>query len=143
MAEKKIFILDASVAVKWFTKEPLREEAIAIRRMFAEGTIELETPSLIFYEVLNALRYNPVLGINDVNLALKTLEDMQITIHDFAGQLAIKAVEIAYKYGVTIYDAAYVALAIIRDGTLYTADNEIVSKVQLENVKHLKELITP
>lgn len=142
MAEKKVFILDASVAVKWFTREPLREEAVTIRRMYSEGAIELEAPSLLFYEVINALRYNPTLGIKDVNTALRLLEDMQIIIHEFSGQLASKAIEIAYKYGITIYDATYVALALIRDATLYTADEEIVSKISQENIKHLKELKT-
>ena len=142
MAEKKIFVLDASVVVKWFTREPLREEAAAIRQMYLEGAIELEAPSLLFYEVINALRYNPVLGSEDVKKAAKLLEDMQITIHDFTEQLALKTIEIAYRYGITIYDAAYVALTMIRDAILYTADEEIVSKISKGNVKHLKEFRT-
>ena len=59
-----------------------------------------------------------------------------------SGKLALKTIEVAYKYGITIYDAAYAALAIIRDATLYTADEEIVSKISKGNVKHLKEFRT-
>ena len=59
-----------------------------------------------------------------------------------SGKLALKTIEIAYKYGITIYHAAYVALAMIRDAILYTADEETVSKISKGNVKHLKELRT-
>jgi len=68
MAPNKILILDASVAVKWFNPEPLRKESLTIRKMFLEGEVDLEAPSLLYYEVANALRYNPLFGIEDVTL---------------------------------------------------------------------------
>ena len=48
--------------------------------------------------------------------------------------------ELAQRFGITVYDAAYVALAAIRNATLYTADKEVVMKVSSENVKHLSEV---
>ena len=56
MAEEKILVLDASVAVKWFNPEPLRDKALEIRESFVEGKIQLEAPSLLPYELGNALR---------------------------------------------------------------------------------------
>ena len=39
MAEEKILVLDASVAVKWFNPEPLRDKALEIRESFVKGEI--------------------------------------------------------------------------------------------------------
>jgi len=140
MEEEKILVLDASVAVKWFNVEPLREKALIIRDRYVNGEIELIAPDLLYYEVANALRYNPRFGIEEVKSALKALEDLSIITYDFDGELREKAVELAYRFGITIYDAAYVALAVIRNAPLYTADKEVVVKAQLTNVKYLPEI---
>ena len=140
MEEETLLILDASVAVKWFTMEPLRDKALIIRNKYVNGELDLEAPSLLYYEVANALRYNPRFGIEEVRSAVRALEDLAITIYDFKGELASRAVELAYRFGITVYDAAYVALAAIRNATLYTADKEVVVKVSSENVKHLSEV---
>ena len=140
MEEETLLILDASVAVKWFTMEPLRDKALIIRNKYVNGELDLEAPSLLYYEVANALRYNPRFGIEEVRSAVRALEDLAITIYDFKGELASRAVELAYRFGITVYDAAYVALAAMRNATLYTADKEVVVKVSSENVKHLSEV---
>ena len=140
MEEETLLILDASVAVKWFTMEPLRDKALIIRNKYVNGELDLEAPSLLYYEVANALRYNPRFGIEEVRSAVRALEDLAITVYDFEGELASRAVELAYRFGITVYDAAYVALAAIRNATLYTADKEVVMKVSSENVKHLSEV---
>jgi len=140
MEEETLLILDASVAVKWFTMEPLRDKALIIRDKYVNGELDLEAPSLLYYEVANALRYNPRFGIEEVRSAVRALEDLAITIYDFKGELASRAVELAYRFGITVYDAAYVALAAIRNATLYTADKEVVMKASSENVKHLSEV---
>jgi len=140
MEEETLLILDASVAVKWFTMEPLRDKALIIRDKYVNGELDLEAPSLLYYEVANALRYNPRFGIEEVRSAVRALEDLAITIYDFKGELASRAVELAYRFGITVYDAAYVALAAMRNATLYTADKEVVVKVSSENVKHLSEV---
>ena len=140
MEEETLLILDASVAVKWFTIEPLRDKALIIRDKYVDGELDLEAPSLLYYEVANALRYNPRFGIEEVRSAVRALEDLAITIYDFKGELASRAVELAYRFGITVYDAAYVALAAMRNATLYTPDKEVVVKVSSENVKHLSEV---
>ena len=139
MAQKEILILDASVAVKWFNPEPLRKNALAIRENFRAGEIFLVAPALINYEVANALRYNPKFGIDEVKLALKAMEDLQLEIYQFSSQLADETVQAAFQFGITAYDATYVALALIRRGILYTADGDLVAKVSNDAVKHLSE----
>lgn len=140
MEEEKVLVLDASVAVKWFNVEPLRDKALIIRKKYVDGEIDLIAPTLLYYEVANALRYNPRFGIEEVKSALKTLEDLGIKIYDFRGELRENSIELAYRYGITVYDAAYIALAILQNATLYTADKEVVVKIPSPNVKHLSEV---
>jgi len=140
MEEEKVLVLDATVAVKWFTNEPLRNKALLIRDRYVKGLVDLIAPGLFFYEVANALRYNPRFGIEEVRSALKALEDLGISLYGFEGQLRDTSIELAYRFGITIYDAAYVALAMIRDAVLYTADKEVVVKTSSGNIKHLSEI---
>ncbi|MBU2559444.1 type II toxin-antitoxin system VapC family toxin, partial [archaeon] len=55
-------VVDASVVAKWFLEEVHSEMAEAIRKDYADGLLDLAAPSLLPYEVLNALRYNPDFG---------------------------------------------------------------------------------
>jgi len=44
------------------------------------------------------------------------------------------------RKGITIYDASYVALALIEEADLYTADEKLLMKTRdLRIVKHLKD----
>ncbi|MDJ0270471.1 MAG: type II toxin-antitoxin system VapC family toxin [Aigarchaeota archaeon] len=136
---EKALILDASIAVKWFTAEPLRDKALIIRDRYVRGE-DLQAPSLLYYEVANALRYNPRFGSADVRAAIRALEDPAIIVHEFKGSLASRAIELAYMYGIMVYDAAYVALAEMENATPYTADKEVVAKLMSENIRHLSEI---
>ncbi len=140
MEEEKVLVLDATVAVKWFTNEPLRDKALLIRDKYVKGLVDLIAPGLLFYEVANALRYNPRFGVEVVKSAIKALENLGISLYGFEGQLRDTSIELAYRFGITVYDAAYVALAVIQDAVLYTADKEVVAKTSLENIKHLSEM---
>lgn len=99
-------------------------------------------PNLLFYEVANVLKYNPRFGIEEVKSALTALEDLGIITYDFRGDLRDKSIELAYRFGVTVYDASYIALAVLQNATLYTADKEVLAKTTLANVKHISE-VTP
>ena len=46
---------------------------------------------------------------------------------------------LAERCQLTLYDAAYVALASLRGGVLYSADDELVRRASRENVLHLSE----
>lgn len=83
MEEEKVLVLDATVAVKWFTNEPLRDKALLIRDKYVKGLVDLIAPGLLFYEVANALRYNPRFGVEEVKNALKALEKLGISLYDF------------------------------------------------------------
>jgi len=137
--ERGKIVVDASVVVKWFVEEKYSKEALMIRDSFIEGLVDIVVPSLLYFEVLNALKYSGAFGEDELKKVARILEDYQFTLYELEGAYAEKAVEIAMRKGITIYDASYVALALIEGVDLYTADEKLLTKTQdLKITKHLK-----
>ena len=133
--EKKKKVIDASVVMKWFTKETNTDKAIAIKEEHVKGDILLISPDLIFIEVLNGLRYK-----NHSEQALisvsKELWNIELNIESFNETHLIKAIEIALKNNLTLYDALYVSIANFHGVPLITADKELY---KLPNVLPLEK----
>jgi len=121
-------VVDASVVVKWFTREEQRGEALSLRRSHVDGGLTLTAPTLLVYEVVNALRYNPSLTAEDQERAAAALFLMGIEFEPPTPGGMAGAVELADRYDITIYDAAYLSMAIQRDITLVTADVRLAEK---------------
>jgi predicted nucleic acid-binding protein len=139
MARTEKVVADASVVVKWYNLEAETEEALELRRDYAARRIELTAPYLLSYEVANALRYNPDFGAEDVRSAVKDLTDMQMTLKLLDEQQVHTAIEVAFKYGITFYDATYFALAKEEDIKFYTADDRLIAKVPDQAIRHIRE----
>lgn len=138
MAGTAKIIVDASVALKWFLEEEWTREALALRDDLVDLVIPV-VPSLFFYEVTNVLRYKEEFGIEDVTRVLESLLSFQFSINYFSGEFAFKSVEFAYKFGITIYDASYLALGDIMDAPLITADQKLLNKARGRAVVHLRD----
>jgi len=123
--EKKALVPDTSVIVKWFTKEEDRDKAIKIREKFVNGEIEIAAPDLIIYELSNALRFNPAFNQEDVKEAIQSILDLDFEIITPLQTTTDKAIELAFEYNITIYDAFYVALADELDYAIITADKKL------------------
>ncbi|MEM2910136.1 MAG: type II toxin-antitoxin system VapC family toxin [Nitrososphaerota archaeon] len=139
MAQVEKIVLDASVVVKWFSKEEYSNQARAIKSRYEAGEVDIVAPHLLIYEVVNALRYNPAFGSNELRRAVRDLEDMQLTLYPLEADLAELTVEQAYRFGLSIYDSAYVALALRLNSKYYTADAEVVQKTSSPLIKHIGE----
>jgi predicted nucleic acid-binding protein len=61
-----MYVLDASVVIKWFSEEEYTDIAVKLRDDFFKGYNELVVLDLLLYEVSNALRYNPNFDETDV-----------------------------------------------------------------------------
>ncbi len=133
-------VVDASVAVKWFVEEEYSEESLKLLEAYKEGIVDLIAPSLLPFEVLNALKYSGAFGEDELKEIAEVLEMLQITLYELEGEYAKKTIEIAMRKGVTIYDASYVALAELEGATLYAADEKLLRKVKgLERARHVKD----
>lgn len=132
-------VLDASVAVKWFTRETGHTQAVALREAHIQQKTTLIAPDLLTYEIANALRYNPNLNPSDTQQAVKAINMLGVALYPPTENLISKAIDIAYKHSITIYDASYIALAEELDTQLVTADNKLASKLDSNRIISLTE----
>jgi predicted nucleic acid-binding protein len=62
VAGEALVVVDASVVVKWFVEEEHTNAALQLRNDYVDRTVDIASPDLLPYEVLNVLRCNPSLG---------------------------------------------------------------------------------
>ena len=133
-------VVDASVVAKWFLQEENTLSARRLREDFLEGSLRLRVPSLLPFEVLNALKYNPNFPSRRLLAASRALDAAGLLTVPLFGGYAERTVAIASRFDLTIYDAAYVALADIADCTLYTADEQLVEvPTNRPAISHIRE----
>jgi predicted nucleic acid-binding protein len=115
-----LFVVDASVAIKWFLPEIYSDAAL---RLLAHQHT-LHAPDLIFSEFGNVLwkrvRKNEI-SKNEANATLEGLVTLHLQMQP--SQLLIPlALEIACGENRTVYDNLYLAAAIALQSSLVTAD---------------------
>jgi predicted nucleic acid-binding protein len=137
---KKVVVTDASVILKWFVDEQHTKKALSLRQSYIDEKIDIACPSLLPYEVLNALRYNPEFGEEQAKTASKALANYQLWMYPVLGELGMLCIKNSYAYGMSLYDSAYVSLAEYLDGPLYTADEKILDKVaKSDRFRHISD----
>ncbi|MGI8745359.1 MAG: type II toxin-antitoxin system VapC family toxin [Bryobacteraceae bacterium] len=126
-----VYVLDASVAAKWFlsAEDTLTLEAQRLFDGYARGRIHLIVPDLFWPELGNvlckAVRGGRVSQASAI-LAIKSLRDSKIPTHSSAALLE-DAFEIAVTFQRSIYDCIYVALAINSNSPFVTADERLAN----------------
>jgi len=93
------------------------------------GVLEIYAPSLIIYEVANALRFHRIykLSKDDIVSAVRSLYRLGI-IKNLSYRGWLEAIEISLDKKISVYDAVYVALTKIINGTFVTCDEELKKK---------------
>jgi len=113
-------IIDASVGFKWLAEEEGSSLAVHLLEEHMQGQRHLIVPDLFFYELLNAVRFKPV-DENIIAHAIADIGSFQLTHVEVSFRLLDHAAKLALQYGLTIYDATYLALAEIKDCELITS----------------------
>lgn len=124
-------VVDVSVAAKWVLpqpNEPFANEAGLLLQAYIDGEIRVLVPDLFWAELGNVLwkwarvgRCSPPVA----TAAMKSMCERDFTIvPSFA--LIEQALDIAITFQQTMYDALYVALAVISKTHLVTADDKLV-----------------
>jgi predicted nucleic acid-binding protein len=105
-------VLDSSVVLKWFRKDEIwRASALQMRQAYLDGHMLIYVPDLLIYEIANVLRYKPDLTDQQAQEALDSLYDLNIKVIEISQEIIKGAVRLAYSYGITVYDAAFLVLA--------------------------------
>ena len=129
MSELERIVPDASVILKWVLDaedEPYLEEANEILEGWKTRTLEVLVPSLWIYEVGNILCLKRP---DDAEEILGALRDLDLPEAVASEELTVEAVATSVGYGVTFYDASYLAVARLNMATLVTADVRFVEKL--------------
>jgi predicted nucleic acid-binding protein len=130
VAGREEAVIDASVAVKWFSEEEGTQSALKLRREHIDGLKTLVAPDLLIYEVSNALRYKPGFNQERVGRAVADLMDIQVDLIAPSRELVELGSELAYRYDVTLYDSCYLALSDLMGIMTYTSDKRFYEKAR-------------
>ena len=126
------WVVDASVAVKPYLDEDLAEVAETLLQGARTGRAFLYVPDLFYTECANILwKHVRLLNILPPH-ARRSLENLT-SIRLFpvsAINFLHHALDLALEYGITAYDASYVALSEELKVPLVTADRKLIGKLQ-------------
>ncbi len=137
MAGEALVVADASVVVKWFVEEEHTDAALRLRDDYVDRTVDIASPSLLPYEVLNALRYSPGFGERQLKEIVEALDKYCLWLTPLEGDLACACVENSMRHGISVYDSAYISLGQIREIPVYTADRRLMNRVRDERIRHI------
>ena len=118
------FVLDSSVAIKWFVREADSDEALAVRDDFARGVHELLAPDVFPVEAAHAIsRAERQIRITQAEGA-DHFRDMLFLLPDLHPSLLLlpRAYELSSQARLGVYDCLYVALAERENCAVLTAD---------------------
>lgn len=121
-------VSDANVALKWFHAEGEEEveESRALLDAHRARTVALSVLDLTAYEVGNALmRGRAAVGADQVATVVEALGEVCPALRPEPPELR-RATELAAEHGLTLYDAAYAAVAERREATLATLDRALL-----------------
>lgn len=125
----KSYVIDASVAVKWYIPEPLSDAADKYLQLYKDKQAKLLAPDLLLVEVGSVLwkktRTNEITG-DDARAIMQAFMVHCPVSMVRSGELLPSAYDLAMAQGLTVYDSVYLALAIAAGAKLVTADSEIV-----------------
>lgn len=122
------FVVDASVAIKWYLPEPNSADADRL----LSGGFQLLAPDLLVPEVGNVLWKRVMrseITVQKAQLILRVLESLPMTLHP-ASVIAENAMTIACGLKRSFYDSLYLALALTTDYRLVTADRKLFDAVK-------------
>ncbi len=124
------YVVDASVAVKWFCDESQSETARGLLGHYRAGRCRLSVPGWLFFlEIGSALSKK---GFTEEAVAgvLENLWHYRMDSVEVKWDVLSKANAISFGYRTSIYDSAYVSLAENTGFPLVTADEELLRRMK-------------
>ena len=131
----KELLIDASVILKWYLPdEEFGEKALMILNQHVNEEIEILAPTILPYEVLNALIVAERMGRIDkevteksFNAFLKLDIGLLDPFRDYRNVLSL-----ARSFSKSVYDAAYLSLAMQKKTDFVTGDKRLYNSVNKE-----------
>ena len=125
----RLFVLDASVAGKWYLNdEDLVDQAEKLLKSFLQNEIELYAPILLKYEpaqlLYKAQRFSRKVKQENCEKAYKHFCSLPIIYHQFNDRIMREILSFAIKFNKSFYDCCYICLANALNCQWITDDRE-------------------
>ena len=127
------FVVDASVAVKWFIPEPDSDKAYILLNDFLLHGLALIAPDHLVSEVGNTLWKRSVLtkeiSAKEAGESYSDFLNLEIPL-EATSAIAEDALGLSLKERYPVYDTLYLALALRLGCKLITADKKFINKLR-------------
>lgn len=133
-----IWIIDASIAVRWFIEEEAHAHADDVLEKVIESPERFAVPELFAFEVFSVLHRIHPDGLEAFRKGIIPLLQGGIFRQPMTETLAVKANSFV-KLGLTGYDSCYAALARDLKGIWLTFDEQAHTLIQREKISCLLE----
>ena len=128
-----IWVIDASVAVRWFIQEEFHPNADNVLQTMIDEPERFAVPELFSFEVYSVLQRLHPEGLSAFTIGIMPLLQGGIFRQPMSEDLAVKADHFV-QLGLTGYDACYAALAHDLKGKWLTFDEKAHRLIMKENV---------
>jgi predicted nucleic acid-binding protein len=118
-------VLDASVAIALLRREPAAPALAEVLSSSACGAVQLLVPDAFWLEFVNVLVRRYGLSPIEVVEALREMDDLGIATVRIDRPLLLVTIDLQARFGLSAYDAGYLALAEIEDARLLTLDRQL------------------
>jgi predicted nucleic acid-binding protein len=127
--------VDASVALAWLLPGEATSEALALRqRAVEQAELSLLVPSLFWYEVGNVLWRAVRQGRIPEGMAMTGLRALRRFVIETRHIEVEACLQLALTYGLSVYDASYLVLAIGVGGPLWKLDHALAEAARARGV---------
>lgn len=132
-------LIDTSVIIKWYKTigEEKTREARKYLSDHLNGKRLLSLPELTVFELLNLAVLDKNLTQEEWDKIIEDFFNLSLRIISLDNELAKETYHLGKKYGITAYDASYVACAKVLGINFLTADKKLVKKLNLSFVRSL------
>jgi predicted nucleic acid-binding protein len=127
-----VLVVDASVAIEMLRPDPAWSARVAA--WLGAGTMLL-APRHFPFELANALLRSLRLPVAEVTARLAQTERLGVETADLGAFGMHDVVELAARHGLSVYDAAYLELAMNVDGHLATLDRRLAAAAAAEGIE--------
>ena len=131
-------VVDTSIVVKWYLPEKGSEEASRLRMEWERAGAPIMMPELVRAEFANAIWSHRQLKSEEEKRIVFQFLDMPFEIMPMESGLVQKALELAIEMDAMVYDCIYLALAVLADARLITADAQFAKKAEKYPVELLR-----
>jgi predicted nucleic acid-binding protein len=134
----KELVLDGSMTIGFLLEDERFSGAMKVLRAIEDGAT-VYVPTLWWHETANALLMSERRKRSTqagTTASLQAIQDLPIKTDDeLPAKTSIQSLSLAREYGLTVYDAAYLELAVRRGCALATADRQLAKAARLAGIK--------